>query len=108
MWRWSKMAEVRVAIIGARGIGKQHAKWFAMCGCEVVAFAGANPERINSTAEALKQLFDFRGRGYADCEAMLRNECPDIVSVCSPHALHYEHTMLALQYGAHVLCEKPM
>ncbi|MCS7253642.1 MAG: Gfo/Idh/MocA family oxidoreductase [Armatimonadota bacterium] len=100
--------KLRVAIIGARGIGKHHAKWYALCGCEVVAFVGVSRERLNETAGALRRLFGFDGRAYTDCVEMLRNERPEAVSICTPHSLHYEHTMLALSYGAHVMCEKPV
>ena len=35
--------------------------------------------------------------------------CPDldIVYVATPHVFHYEHTMLCLENGLSVLCEKP-
>jgi len=33
---------------------------------------------------------------------------PDIAVVASPHGLHFEHAMAALEAGAHVLIEKPM
>jgi predicted dehydrogenase len=33
---------------------------------------------------------------------------PQVVVVASPHHLHFEHCMAALDVGAHVLCEKPM
>jgi predicted dehydrogenase len=39
---------------------------------------------------------------------MLRETTPDIVHVCSPHQFHARHSILALEAGAHVLCEKPM
>lgn len=32
----------------------------------------------------------------------------DIIYIATPHALHYEHTMLCLLHHKHVLCEKPM
>jgi predicted dehydrogenase len=32
----------------------------------------------------------------------------DIIYIATPHAFHYEHTMLCLQHHKHVLCEKPM
>lgn len=32
----------------------------------------------------------------------------DIIYIATPHAFHYEHTMLCLQYHKHVLCEKPL
>jgi predicted dehydrogenase len=32
----------------------------------------------------------------------------DIIYIATPHAFHYEHTMLCLQHQKHVLCEKPM
>lgn len=45
---------------------------------------------------------------YTDAEEMLQKERPDLVSVCTPNALHKKMTMLALSYGAHVACEKPI
>ena len=32
----------------------------------------------------------------------------DVVHVCTPNALHVEQTLLALEHGAHVVCEKPL
>lgn len=48
------------------------------------------------------------GHYYSDAEEMLKTEKPDVVSVCAPNMLHKEYTMLALSYGANVLCEKPL
>ncbi len=45
---------------------------------------------------------------YTDAEEMLKREKPDVVSVCTPNMLHKKYTMLALEYGANVLCEKPL
>jgi predicted dehydrogenase len=39
---------------------------------------------------------------------MLVQECPDILDVSTPNALHFECAMGGLQNGCHVLCEKPL
>ncbi|HVF10251.1 MAG TPA: Gfo/Idh/MocA family oxidoreductase, partial [Abditibacteriaceae bacterium] len=99
---------LRVAVIGVSGIGKNHARWFHLHGCEVCAFAGSSPERIELAHRVLQDSFGFSGRGYDDVEAMLREAQPAAVCVASPPPLHYEHTLQALAAGAHVLCEKPL
>ena len=45
---------------------------------------------------------------YADAKTMLKEQKPDLVSVCAPNMLHKKYTMLALNHGANVLCEKPL
>lgn len=103
------MAEkTRVAVIGARGIGKHHAKWHHISGAEVVAFAGTSEETCGQTEGILRGLFDFRGKGYWDLDEMFQREHPDVVDVCSPPMFHKTHVLKALEYGAHVLCEKPL
>lgn len=45
---------------------------------------------------------------YTSAQEMLEKEKPDLVSVCTSNASHKELTMLALNHGANVLCEKPL
>ena len=97
----------RVAIVGARGIGKHHAKWWAMEGANVCAIAGTEPRTLTQAQEGLCALFPFEGKLYTDVAEMIRTERPDIVDICSPAPLHYAHTKMALLAGCHVLCEKP-
>lgn len=100
---------VRVAIIGARGVGKFHGQWYAREGCEVVAFVSSSPETVAQNEAALRSVIpDFRGRGYHDLKEMLESEKPHAVSICSPHHLHAEHCLEALERDVHVLCEKPL
>ncbi len=100
---------LRVAVIGARGVGRFHAQWYAREGCEVVAFVCSRPDSVPTNEAALRGVVpNFSGRGYTDLRTMLEAEKPEIVSVCSPHALHGEHCLIALSMGAHVLCEKPL
>ncbi|NLO05064.1 MAG: Gfo/Idh/MocA family oxidoreductase [candidate division WS1 bacterium] len=100
--------ELTAAVIGASGIGKHHAKWFQRLGCEMGAFAGTSPESVARTAEKLQEMFGFQGTGYPSAEEMFSAGTFDMVSVCSPEPLHYDHFMRALDHGAHVICEKPL
>lgn len=99
---------LRIAIIGASGIGRNHALWFAGRGCEIVAFAGSSPASVSSTRLELESAIGFKGRGFVDVLQMLREEKPDAVCVSSPPHLHFQHVMESLENGAHVLCEKPL
>ena len=71
--------------------------------CTVVAVCSHS----RATAEQTAQRFDIPGV-YDDAETMLRETRPDLVSVCVPNGLHKAMTLLALSYGAHVFCEKPV
>lgn len=44
---------------------------------------------------------------YDSYEALLQNEEIDAVYIATPHVFHKEHTLLCLDYGKAVLCEKP-
>ena len=45
---------------------------------------------------------------YGSYEEMLRDADIDAVAVLTPHALHAEQVLIALEHGKHVLVEKPM
>jgi predicted dehydrogenase len=47
-------------------------------------------------------------QGYTDYEKMLEDRLIDIVAVYTPDALHADHCTMALLYGKHVVCTKPM
>jgi len=101
-------AQLRVAVVGASGIGKHHAKWHHLAGGEVVGFLGSSQERCAATAQALKEIFAFSGRGYWDWEQLLTEAQPDLVDICLPNHLHANYARQALAAGSHVLCEKPL
>ena len=80
--------KLRVAIIGVSGIGKNHARWFAGHGCEIVALCGTDATRLASTRDLLREQFGFSGAGYLNVAAMLQDENPDVVCVASPPDFH--------------------
>ena len=70
---------------------------------EIVAVSDINPVAAQDTAK--RHGID---RFYTDASEMLEKEKPDVVSVCVPNCFHKEYTLMALNAGANVLCEKPL
>ncbi len=58
----------------------------------------------SSQAQALAEKYG-NASVWDDPQAMLLAVKPDVVSVCSPNRFHYEHTLMALEAGCHVMCE---
>jgi len=99
---------VRVGIVGARGIGKHHAKWFARAGCEVTAVFGTSEASATAAAAALKDLFGFSGRAFHDWDRFRTEGGFDVCSICSPAEAHWENARDLASDGKHLLCEKPL
>jgi predicted dehydrogenase len=51
---------------------------------------------------------EFGCQAYRDVETMLAKARPDVVSVCTPPAIHLQGTRAAVERGIPVLCEKPL
>jgi predicted dehydrogenase len=45
---------------------------------------------------------------YDSYKSMVADKRVDVVYVATPHSHHFQHVMLALEFGKHVLCEKPL
>lgn len=69
---------------------------------EIYAVASREKEKAKRFAEkwGAKIVYD----SYT---ALLKDEMVDLIYIASPVAYHYEHTMMALEEGKHVVCEKP-
>ncbi len=93
---------LRVAVVGVGGIGPVHlTNWKQVTGAQVCCACDCRPERR-------ERLPDPSLPFYTDLETMLTEERPDIVDICTPSYLHFEHAMAAMAHGAHVLVEKPV
>jgi predicted dehydrogenase len=57
-------------------------------------------------AEAFKEQHGYE-KSYGSYEAMLADPAVDIVYVATTNNLHFHHTMMCLEAGKAVLCEKP-
>jgi predicted dehydrogenase len=62
--------------------------------------------RIQRKAEAFGKQFHIHERfgSYSD---LVNHSSADIIYVATPHPFHKDNTILALEAGKHVLCEKP-
>ncbi|HAA16083.1 MAG TPA: dehydrogenase [Cytophagales bacterium] len=63
--------------------------------------------RSSEKAAAFAQEHEMP-KAYGSYEALVTDPEVDVVYISSPHSGHYEHTLLCLNAGKHVLCEKPM
>ena len=99
------MSKLKVAVIGVGSISKYHIQsYLANDGVELYAFCDINEKRLKFMGEKYGVT-----RLYTDEAEMLR-ELPelDAVSVCTWNSAHAPCTIMALEAGKHVLCEKPM
>lgn len=62
-----------------------------------------------SEEKATRFASEFQlGKAYGSYEELLTDPEVDVVYIATPHNLHEENTLLALNHHKHVLCEKPM
>jgi len=99
---------LKVGIVGARGIGRHHAGWYAAAGCEVTAVYGTTPESAGAAAARMRDTFGFSGRAFHDWDRFRREGGFDACSICSPAEQHYSNARDLASDGKHLLCEKPL
>lgn len=95
------METFRFAVMGAGNIGRKFCEAARMAGYETAAVASRSVERAKKWAAEN----NIRG-AYGDYEQMLEKEKPDCVYIATTADSHYDLTMLCLDHGVPVLCEK--
>jgi UDP-N-acetyl-2-amino-2-deoxyglucuronate dehydrogenase len=92
----------KFAIVGCGRIGMRHAEHIQKL-ASLVAVCDIDQAKTALFADK------FKCNAYENIEDMLANETDiDVVSICSPNGLHAKHSILSLEAGFNVLCEKPM
>ncbi len=94
--KWGVIAPGKIAHAFARGVQ-------TIPDAEVVAVASSSQERADAFAKKFKVP-----KAYADYEALIADPDVDVVYISSLHHQHFAHSMLALEAGKAVLCEKPL
>jgi predicted dehydrogenase len=99
----STTPRIKVAIVGAGGWGRQHARIFA-------ARPDVDLRGIMSRSEerAKARAAEYNTRAYTDITDMLDRERPDLVSVCLPNQGHFAPTLQVIEAGYALFVEKPL
>lgn len=86
-----------------------HARRFkANPDAEIVALCDVSEDVVNRFIERHLSDYPTRPAVFTDPATMYATARPDAVTIVTPHTLHFEHGMQALDAGCHVLMEKPM
>jgi hypothetical protein len=98
--------DIRVAVVGLGGQGRNHVKRFnEMKGVRVVALCDPDRKRMQEAAELLEgQKFDT----YVDYRKLLENKDIDAVSTASCNHWHAPVTVWGCEAGKDVFVEKPV
>lgn len=96
------MKKIKAGIIGCGRIGARHAEKIASL--EELELIGVCDIELNKARDLGNQYStDFS----SDIKDIIAKK-PDLIAVCTPNGLHYEHSKLILSSGINVICEKPI
>ena len=98
---------VRIAILGARGIGLVHSRIFHELGAKVCAVLGSSEKTAAVAANNLRESLGIVAKPFFELTRLLA-ESLDAISICTPPRLHFAHLMAAFDRGLPVFCEKPL
>ncbi|MEY3956079.1 MAG: UDP-N-acetyl-2-amino-2-deoxyglucuronate dehydrogenase [Bacteroidota bacterium] len=96
-------APIRWGIVACGGIARKFADDLAFV---KDGYLAAVSSRDISRAQEFASHYGPEVKCFGSYEAMLSSGEIDVVYIASPHGLHHEHTLLCLNAGLPVLCEK--
>ncbi len=103
------MKKLRFGILGCGGMARHHAiKINENPGAELVALCDVNEQITGAFADFVTGKHFPRPETFTDPAAMYREAGLDAVAIVTPHTLHFQHGIQALEAGCHVMMEKPM
>ena len=101
------MDKIRVGFIGCGGNASGHiGRVLDISEAEVVALCDVDQGSLQRAKERLSQAAELPE--FTHYQEMLEQVELDAVEISTPHTLHFEQIMAALDKGLHVLTEKPM
>lgn len=97
------MTKIKFLLAGCGKIGQRHAEHINKQGV-LVAVCDTDKEK----ADHFSTIYNCKVFYNVDEMLTILKSQADVVAICTPNGLHAEHSILSLQKGFHVLCEKPM
>ena len=100
------MNKVRLGIIGIGGMGTNHANSILkgdVPNMELTAVADIRQCRLDWAKENLPETVEI----FSDGRQMIDSGACDAVLIATPHYLHPDFVIYALEHGVHALSEKP-
>ena len=96
------MKKLKIIIIGCGRIGNRHAKHIKTY-CELVAVCDVIKEKADSLGK------EYNASVFYSIEKLLNSNIEsDVIAICTPNGLHAKHSIMSLNKGFNVLCEKPL
>ncbi|PXX25590.1 Gfo/Idh/MocA family protein [Arenibacter sp. ARW7G5Y1] len=96
--------KVKWGIIGLGNIARNFVKDLALVNdAQIYAAASRNLDKAKGFAEEYKIP-----NAYGSYKELLECKEVDVVYIATPHTSHCELSIMAMEHGKHVLCEKPM
>ena len=103
MAKQSQDKTINWGIIGLGNIAHKFAQdLLTIKGAQLYAVASRSQEKAGAFASKYNAI-----KGYNSYEALVNDSNIDAVYIATPHTLHNENTLLCLEQGIAVLCEKP-
>jgi UDP-N-acetyl-2-amino-2-deoxyglucuronate dehydrogenase len=96
--------KIRVGLVGVGGAAYMHEIGYKSSSefAEIVAMCDVNEKGVAKRAKNLN------ARVYTDYHELVSDPAIDLVDICTPHFLHYEVALAALEQKKHVFVEKPI
>jgi predicted dehydrogenase len=101
--------KVRIAVLGTGGFSGVHAgRLKKKEDVEIVGLCDVKEDIVQGYLT--RNLSDYSPAPaiFTDAAKMYADTKPDAVVIATPHTLHFEHAVQAMEAGLHVLIEKPM
>lgn len=103
------MSTVKIAFLGCGGYMRNHANRIKQIqGAQLVALCDVTTQQVEKFITTNLQDVSDKPAIFTDAATMYAQARPDAVFIATPHTLHYEHAVQALDAGCHVYLEKPM
>ena len=99
-----KQKKLSIGLVGCGSVAVMHCNAI----CEAEQNFDALCDIVPQKAQALAEKYAPLAKIYTDYSEMLKDESLDVIHICTPHYLHADMAVAALEAGKHVFLEKPM